>query len=96
MQKTVHKISLKYQLKSFGWAIAGLSYFFRSDLKKWFDFFGSILVIVTGLGFGFNKTDWVFIILDIGNVFRGKILTKILERISDFNAVKDDVMRGRV
>ena len=96
MQKTVHKISLKYQIKSFGWAIVGLSYFFRSEIKPWLHLLGSILTIVAGILFGINKTEWLFIILAIGIVFLAEILNTILERISEFIPDKHDAMRGRI
>ena len=89
------KKSLKYQLKSFGWALNGLSEFFKNEFKATTHLFSTIIVIVLGFMLKLSPIEWCIIIIVIGFVFVTEILNTAIETISDTIPDKYDKIRGR-
>ncbi|HBH49264.1 MAG TPA: diacylglycerol kinase [Bacteroidales bacterium] len=96
MQKKVSKLSLNYQLKSFGWAFSGLSYFFRTELKPWLHFLAAVVSITMGIFLNISRAEWLFIVLAIALVFMAEILNTIVERMAENIPDEQDLIRGRI
>lgn len=90
------KNSIKYQLKSFRWALNGLIVFFKTEVKAKIHSLIVVLVIVAGGYFKISISDWCFLCLTIGLVFISEIFNTILEKTADTIPDNYDKSRGTI
>lgn len=90
----MNKRSLKYQLKSFGWALSGLSEFFKNEFKATVHLFSTLIVIVFGVVLKLSHIEWCIIIIVSGFVFVTEVLNTAIEAVSDKIPDKYDQIRG--
>ncbi|MEZ4904023.1 MAG: diacylglycerol kinase family protein [Spirosomataceae bacterium] len=70
-------------LRSFGYAIDGLRALFRSENNARFHLVAAIIVVLMSIWFRLNTTEWVFIVLAIGNVWAAEAFNTALEKLCD-------------
>lgn len=94
MDRKMKKLSLKYQLKSFGWAFKGLSVFFKTEVKAKIHTVALVIVILTGFYFKITLIEWCLVIFASGLVILSEIFNTILEITADTLPDKFDMKRG--
>ncbi len=82
MQK--EKFSLTKRLKSFKYAVNGLSILIREEHNARIHLFAALVVVVAGFFFNVSKVEWIAIILAIGSVIALEIINSTIENIADF------------
>lgn len=92
----MNKLSLKYQLKSFRWALNGLSVFFRQEIKATLHSLAAIAVILLSFILKLDLAGWIGIILSISLVFIAELFNTIVERLADTLPDKHDAIRGNI
>jgi undecaprenol kinase len=70
-------------LRSFGYALKGLVKVFREEQNLRIQSIASALVIILGIYFKINLTDWALLFLVIGLVLITEITNSAVERITD-------------
>lgn len=78
------KFNTSDRVKSFNYALHGLRTFFQTQHNAWIHLFVSILVIISGIYFELNKSEWIWIIMVISLVFIAEMLNTAIEFLSDF------------
>jgi len=75
--------SLKSRLKSFGFALDGVSSLLKNEPNSRIHILAAAIVIVTGIILKINFQEWCFLIIVIGLVFISELFNTSLETISD-------------
>ncbi len=71
------------RIKSFGFAIQGISTFFKTQHNAWIHFVAAVCVIVLGFVLKVNSNEWCWVLLSIGLVFITEMLNTAIEFLTD-------------
>ena len=82
--KTEHPFSLSSRLKSFGYALNGWRILIKSEPNALIHLIAAIAVIVLGLFFKINLTEWAIIIICIASVIGAELFNSALEVLCDY------------
>jgi diacylglycerol kinase len=78
------KFSIRKRLRSFKYAINGLSILLREEHNARIHFFASCCVIFAGFFFRISALEWMAITFAIGFVFSMEIMNSAIENMADF------------
>ena len=73
----------KDRMKSFGYAIAGIITFFKTQPNAWIELSAAIAVIIGGVIWKINNTEWCWIVFSIAMVIISEMLNTALEFLTD-------------
>ena len=96
MEKSVKPFTAAARLKSFRYAIHGISKVLRYEQNAWIHMVAALLVIVSGLILQISITEWVGIFICIGMVMTTEILNTALERMVDLMSPDKDEKAGMI
>jgi diacylglycerol kinase len=74
---------LKKRLRSFGFAIAGIIAFVRSEPHALLHFIATIIVVAAGFYYHITDMQWITLLLVIGLVWITEMLNTVLEKVMD-------------
>ncbi|OMP79464.1 MULTISPECIES: diacylglycerol kinase family protein [Chitinophaga] len=74
---------LKKRLRSFGFAIAGIIAFVRSEPHALLHFIATIIVVGAGFYFRITNMQWIAILIMIGIVWITEMINTVLEKVMD-------------
>ncbi len=75
----------KKYIRSFAFAIAGMSYAFRSQFNMRFHFFSAVIVISASYFFHITLMEWCVVMLCIGSVISAELINTSLELSVDLS-----------
>jgi len=78
---TSEKFSYRKRLKSFVHAFSGICTLFKEEHNAWIHLFVTVVVVIAGLFFEIDATEWLFIVIAIGIVFSAELLNSALENL---------------
>ncbi len=90
------KRTLKKRIRSFAFALHGLTYLFRTQPNAVIHFISMILVIVMGIFFNLNSIEWILVIFAIGLVISAEAFNTALEELVDLVSPEYHEKAGRV
>ena len=96
MEKSIKPFTAAARLKSFRYAIHGVSNVLRNEKNAWIHMVAAFLVIVSGLILQIRRTEWVGIFICIGMVIITEILNTALERMVDLVSPEKDEKAGMI
>lgn len=96
MKSTDEKKRIRYQLKSFSWAINGFLEFFRTEVKSKIHLFFAALAIIAAVYFNVSETEWMLLAIVITIVFISEIINTTIERLADNLPDNNDRQRGLI
>ncbi len=71
-------------MKTFTYAINGIIYVFKKEQNFRIHIIATILVIIAGILFSINKTEWMMIIIAISIVTASELINSAIEYLCDF------------
>jgi diacylglycerol kinase (ATP) len=74
---------LQQRLKSFGFAIAGIAAFLRSEPHARIHAVATVAVVAAACWFRLNGTQWIALLLVMGLVWITEMLNTVIEKIMD-------------
>ncbi len=78
------KFSVRSRIKSFSYAISGISQFIRREHNAWIHALATIAVVIAAFVLGVSHSEALTLVLVIGMVWITEILNTCLERMADF------------
>jgi diacylglycerol kinase (ATP) len=78
------KFSVRSRIKSFSYAISGISQFIRREHNAWIHALATIGVVIAAFVLGVSHSEALTLVLVIGMVWITEILNTCLERMADF------------
>ena len=78
------KFSLKKRLKSFKYAVNGITILFREELNAKIHLFVTVCVLIAGFAFRISRGEWMAVILCIGLVIALESINSAIENVADF------------
>jgi diacylglycerol kinase (ATP) len=85
------KFSISNRVKSFGYAIAGIGTFFKTEHNARIHFLASVLAISGGFYFSISRFEWVAILSAIAFVIVSEMLNTALEKLADVFTLEQDI-----
>lgn len=82
--------SIRVRLRSFRFAMEGISSFFLREHNAWLHFVATIAVFILAALVGVTKTELLALIFAIGFVWVAEMFNTCIERVMDFVSVKQD------
>jgi len=76
--------SLNKNIQSYGHALRGLVFVFRSENNIWYHCIAVLVVVLGGLIFQVTKLEWIAIFIVCGTVFTAEIFNTAIEKLLDF------------
>ncbi|WP_343667064.1 diacylglycerol kinase family protein [Chitinophaga sp.] len=73
----------KKRLRSFGFAIAGIIAFVRTEPHALLHFIATVIVIAAALYFHITEMQWIALLIVIGIVWITEMLNTVLEKVMD-------------
>lgn len=95
MPKTF-KTQIERRLKSFNYAFKGLAFVVRTQTNMQIHLIATAIVIVAGIFFKINSTQWLFIILAIALVLISEIINTAIEEIVNFISPEHNKKAGLI
>lgn len=77
------KFSLKSRIRSFGYALAGLKVFFRTEHNAWIHLSATIGVIIISFLLNISALEWVGVLFAIGLVLSAEAFNTCFEKLAD-------------
>lgn len=77
------KFSLKSRIRSFGYALAGLKLFFRTEHNAWIHLAATGLVIIISFLLKISGMEWVGVLFAIGLVCSAEAFNTCIEKMMD-------------
>ena len=77
------KFNLRKRLKSFRYAFNGIKIMFTTQHNSWIHLFATILVLLLGVYFQINTTEWVLVIIAIAMVLAAELINSAIEMVID-------------
>jgi diacylglycerol kinase (ATP) len=78
-----NKFSFAARIRSFGYAVKGLGYFFRTQPNAWIQLCAAFIAVALGFYFELKRGEWLWIIFSIGFVFVAEMFNTAVETLSD-------------
>ena len=72
------------EIKSFSYAIAGISYAFKTQVNFKIQVSIGLFAIVLAWFFGFSKIEWLVLLVSISMILSAELANTVVERIVDF------------
>ena len=82
--------SIRARVRSFRFALAGISSFFVREHNAWLHFIATIAVFILAALVGVTKTELLALVFAIGFVWVAEMFNTCIERMMDFVSVKQD------
>lgn len=82
--------SIRARLRSFRFAMAGISSFFLREHNAWLHFMATIAVFILAALVGVTKTELLALVFAVGFVWVAEMFNTCIERVMDFVSVKQD------
>jgi diacylglycerol kinase (ATP) len=82
--------SIRARVKSFRFAIEGISSFFKREHNAWLHFLATIAVFILAAVVGVTKNELLALVFAIGFVWVAEMFNTCIERMMDFVSVKQD------
>ena len=82
--------SIRARVRSFRFAMAGISSFFLREHNAWLHFMATIAVFILAALVGVTKTELLALVFAIGFVWVAEMFNTCIERVMDFVSVKQD------
>ena len=82
--------SIRARLRSFRFAMAGISSFFLREHNAWLHFMATMAVFILAALVGVTKTELLALVFAIGFVWVAEMFNTCIERVMDFVSVKQD------
>jgi len=79
---------IKKTIRSLVFAFRGIGYMVKNERNFKIHLFFAVLIIFIGLLVGFNRYDWMIVILLIAVILSAEIFNSALERICDLMKIK--------
>jgi len=86
---------MRKRIQSFGYAIRGIRYVFGTEANMKIHIAISILVIICGIVFAINLTEWIFCLLCIGMVVAAEMLNTAIENVVDLASPEQHPLAGK-
>lgn len=96
MKQNEIKNPIKRELKSFGHAVRGLKYFFKTEAHGRFHLISAFVVFVAGFAVGLNAIEWLFVFGSIALVFIVELINTALEGTIDYLAPEWNEKAGKI
>lgn len=77
------RFSLKSRIRSFGYALAGLKTFFRTEHNAWIHLFATFVVVVISFLLKISSMEWVGVLFAMGLVCSAEAFNTCIEKIMD-------------
>lgn len=81
--------SVRARVRSFRFAINGISAFFMAEHNAWLHFMGTVAVLTLAILIGVTKNEMIALIFAIGFVWVTEMLNTCIERMMDFVSIED-------
>lgn len=78
------QFSLRSRLSSFGFALSGLSAFFRQEPNAWIHLIATLTVLMASWYFNLSFYEIIALVIVTGFVWVAEIFNTVIERIMDF------------
>jgi len=78
-----NQFSIRARLRSFGFAMEGLFFFFRYEHNAWIHLVATIIVLLAGWLFKLTALEWVAVLMAVGMVIISEIINTAIEKIMD-------------
>jgi diacylglycerol kinase (ATP) len=82
--------SIRARVRSFRFAMEGISSFFLREHNAWLHFMATIAVFILAALVGVTKTELLALVFAIGFVWVAEMFNTCIERMMDFVSVKQD------
>ncbi|MCS3799856.1 diacylglycerol kinase [Niastella sp. OAS944] len=82
--------SIRARLRSFRFAMAGISSFFLREHNAWLHFMATIAVFILAAFTGVTKTELLALVFAVGFVWVAEMFNTCIERVMDFVSIKQD------
>ncbi|HEY1200328.1 MAG TPA: diacylglycerol kinase family protein [Niastella sp.] len=82
--------SIRARLRSFRFAMAGISSFFVREHNAWLHFMATIAVFILAALVGVTKTELLALVFAVGFVWVAEMFNTCIERVMDFVSIKQD------
>lgn len=82
--------SIRARLRSFRFAMAGISSFFLREHNAWLHFMATIAVFILAALTGVTKTELLALVFAVGFVWVAEMFNTCIERVMDFVSIKQD------
>ena len=82
--------SVRARLRSFRFAMEGISSFFLREHNAWLHFMATVVVFILAALVGVTKTELLALVFAIGFVWVAEMFNTCIERVMDFVSVKQD------
>lgn len=87
--------AFRRRLASFGYAIRGIGFLFRTQVHAWFHLAATLGVIAAGFCFSVSASEWCLIILSIGLVWTAEALNTAIEFTVDLASPEHHDLAGK-
>lgn len=91
-----NKFSIRSRLKSFVFAFRGIFLGFKSGHNLWIQSLVGLLVILAGIWFEVNKTEWLILLICIGMVISAEIVNTAIEKMVDLISPDFNTKAGQI
>ena len=79
-----HEFSVRDRVRSFRFAMDGLSYFFQREHNAWLHFMATVTVFTLAVLVKVSKTELLALVFAIGFVWVAEMFNTCIERVMDF------------
>ena len=90
------KFSISARAKSFTYAFAGISYFFKTQHNAWIHLAACCLTLIFGVVCQLSVTEWCIIIFCNAIVFTAEMLNTAIEWLTDLASPEFNPLAGKV
>lgn len=91
----MEKFSWKKRGKSFVYAFNGIKHLVGKEHNAWIHCVATVMVIVAGIFFEINKTEWCLVILCIGTVLAAEGFNTAIEKLTDLASPGYNELAGK-
>lgn len=91
-----NKFAIRSRLKSFVFAFRGIFFAFKSGHNLWIQSLIGLLVILAGIWFDVNKTEWLILLICIGMVISAEIVNTAIEKMVDLISPDFNTKAGQI
>lgn len=94
-EASMANFSIKARIKSFSYAIAGLTLLIQGEHNAWIHLFATILVIALGCYLSISPMDWAVLVLAISMVWLAEGLNTAIEILANAVTTEHNPMIGK-
>lgn len=87
---------IKYWWNKFVSGARGFFWLFKEEVSIWFHFATTVVVVVLGIIFSINVSDWIILLLTIGMVIAFEMINSALESIVDLVSFQYNINARKV